>query len=283
MKKVGVFFGTGYEEIEALTVVDLLRRVDVETVCISIDNQKQVMGAHNILVEMDAGIDEIDFNTLDMIVCPGGMPGTKNLEACSKLTEQIKRFYENGKLIGHNTDGIGYMKAVQHAGLDLIGKKMTLLGAGGAATAILVQAALDGVAEISVFSRPGKRFDQTLETIAQLRGMSSCNIHLYDFSDETILRREIQESALLTNATSVGMAPNTEASLVADLSIFHKDLVVSDIIYNPKETTLLKLAKEAGCQTFNGLYMLLYQGAEAFKLWAGEDMPVDAIKKAYFE
>ena len=100
MKKVGIFFGTGYEEIEALTVVDLLRRVDVETVCISIDNQKQVMGAHNILVEMDAGIDEIDFNTLDMIVCPGGMPGTKNLEACNKLTEQLRKFYEKGKLIG---------------------------------------------------------------------------------------------------------------------------------------------------------------------------------------
>jgi shikimate dehydrogenase len=65
--------------------------------------------------------------------------------------------------------------------------------------------------------------------------------------------------------------------------MFHKDLVVSDIIYNPKETMLLKLAKEAGCQTFNGLYMLLYQGAEAFKLWTEEDMPVDAIKKAYFE
>lgn len=100
MKRVGVFFGTGYEEIEALTVVDLLRRANIETLCISIDNQKQVMGAHNINVDMDAGIDEVDFDSLDMIVCPGGMPGTKNLEACDKLTEQIKCFYENGKLIG---------------------------------------------------------------------------------------------------------------------------------------------------------------------------------------
>lgn len=100
MKKVGVFFGTGYEEIEALTVVDLLRRVDIETVCVSIDNQKQVMGSHNINVEMNAGIDEVDFDSFDMLVCPGGMPGTKKLEACDKLTEQIKRFYEEGKLIG---------------------------------------------------------------------------------------------------------------------------------------------------------------------------------------
>ena len=100
MKKVGVFFGTGYEEIEALTVVDLLRRVNIDVQCISIDNQKQVMGSHNINVDMDAGINDIDFDSLDMIVCPGGMPGTKNLEACDALTQQVKRFYENGKLIG---------------------------------------------------------------------------------------------------------------------------------------------------------------------------------------
>lgn len=100
MKKVGVFFGTGYEEIEALTVVDLLRRVNIEVQCISIDNQKQVTGSHNIKVEMDAGIDEVDFDSLDMIVCPGGMPGTRNLEACEGLTKQIKHFYESGKLIG---------------------------------------------------------------------------------------------------------------------------------------------------------------------------------------
>ncbi len=100
MKKVAVFFGNGYEEIEALTVVDLLRRANIEVQCISIDNAKQVMGSHKINVEMDAGIDEVCFDSFDMLVCPGGMPGTKNLEACEKLTEQIKSFYEKGKLIG---------------------------------------------------------------------------------------------------------------------------------------------------------------------------------------
>lgn len=100
MKKVGVFFGTGYEEIEALTVVDLLRRAGIEVQCISIDNRKQVMGSHKINIEMDAGIGDVDFESLDMIVCPGGMPGTRNLEACDVLTEQIRSFYEKGKLIG---------------------------------------------------------------------------------------------------------------------------------------------------------------------------------------
>ena len=100
MKKAGVFFGTGYEEIEALTVVDLLRRAGIEVQCISIDNRKQVMGSHKINVEMDAGIGDVDFESLDMIVCPGGMPGTRNLEACDVLIEQIRSFYEKGKLIG---------------------------------------------------------------------------------------------------------------------------------------------------------------------------------------
>lgn len=99
MKKAGVFFATGYEEIEALTVVDLLRRAQVETVCVSIDNQKFVKGSHDIAVEMDMGIDELDFDSLDIIVCPGGMPGTKNLEACKSLTDKIMEFYNSNKLI----------------------------------------------------------------------------------------------------------------------------------------------------------------------------------------
>lgn len=189
---------------------------------------------------------------------------------------------DNGVLTGHNTDGVGYMMAVKDAGHDIIGKKMTLLGAGGAATAVLTQAALDGLSEISVFSIRDQFFGRAEKIIAQLNERTSCKVKLYDFEDESILRREIGESSILTNGTSVGMAPNTDRSIITDTSMFHKDLIVSDVIYNPRETKLLKLAKEAGCQTFNGLYMLLYQGAEAFKIWTGQDMPVDVIKAKYF-
>ena len=79
------------------------------------------------------------------------------------------------------------------------------------------------------------------------------------------------------------MAPNVDASLITDTSMFHENLTVSDIIYNPEETKLLRLAKEAGCKTFNGLYMLLYQGAASFKFWTGQDMPVEIIKEKYFK
>lgn len=189
---------------------------------------------------------------------------------------------DGGVLTGHNTDGVGYMMAVKDAGHDIIGKKMTLLGAGGAATAVLTQAALDGLSEISVFSIRDQFFGRAEKIIAQLNERTSCRVKLYDFEDESVLRREIGESAILTNGTSVGMAPNTDRSIITDPTMFHKDLIVSDVIYNPRETKLLKLAKEAECQTFNGLYMLLYQGAEAFKIWTGQEMPVDIIKAKYF-
>lgn len=189
---------------------------------------------------------------------------------------------ENGKLIGHNTDGIGYMRALKEDGFDIIGKKMTILGAGGAATSIFVQAALDGVSEISIFSRRSRFFERAQQIIQVLSERTTCKITLYDFENPELLKREISESAILVNGTSVGMAPNTEQSLITDSTLFHKNLIVSDVIYNPRETKLLKLAREAGCQTQNGLYMLLYQGAEAFKLWTGKEMPIDIVKEKYF-
>lgn len=189
---------------------------------------------------------------------------------------------DNGYLFGHTTDGTGYMRALKEDGHDIIGKKMTLLGAGGAATSIFVQAALDGVSEISIFSRRSPFWERAEKIIDMLTERTNCKIKLYDYSDPNVLKREISESAILTNGTSVGMAPNIEQSLITDTSVFHKYLIVSDVIYNPRETLLLKQAKEAGCKTQNGLYMLLYQGAEAFKLWTGQDMPVEIVKEKYF-
>lgn len=189
---------------------------------------------------------------------------------------------DNGVLTGHNTDGTGYMRAVEDAGYHITGTKMTLLGAGGAASAILAQAAFDGVSEISVFCRHGNSFTHAEKMVSDLNERTSCRIQLFDFEEESVLKREIADSTILTNATSVGMAPDTEACIIQDASVFHKDLIVSDIIYNPQETKLLRLAREAGCPAFNGLYMLLYQGAEAFRLWTGQDMPIHLIKEKYF-
>lgn len=189
---------------------------------------------------------------------------------------------DNGILTGHNTDGIGYMMAVKDAGYDIIGKNMTLMGAGGAATAVCVQAALDGVASINVFSLKDQFWDRAVKLVDTINQKTSCKASLYDIADKTSLKKSIDESYILTNGTSVGMAPNVDNCIIDDPSFFHEGLVVSDVIYNPRETKLLRIAKENGCNTFNGLYMLLYQGAEAFKIWTGEDMPVEHIKDMYF-
>lgn len=189
---------------------------------------------------------------------------------------------DNGVLTGHNTDGMGYMQAVKDAGHDIIGKNMTLLGAGGAATAVCTQAALDGVANINVFSIRDQFFDRAQKMVDNINASTNCKAALYDLADKTELNKSIGSSHILTNATSVGMAPNTDNCIITDENVFRKDLIVSDVIYNPRETKLLQIAKAHGCQTFNGLYMLLYQGAEAFKIWTGKEMPVKEIKEKYF-
>ena len=189
---------------------------------------------------------------------------------------------EDGKLVGHITDGIGFVRNLKEHGVDVKGKKMVVLGAGGAATAILVQAALDGVAEINVFNVRDNFFSRAEEIVAKLNERTECKVTLHDFDDPEILRASIADSAILVNGTSVGMAPNVDRTIITDTSMFHKDLFVFDVIYNPQETRLLREAKEAGCKTGNGMYMLLYQGAASFKLWTGEEMPVEIIKEKYF-
>ena len=190
---------------------------------------------------------------------------------------------DDGHLTGYNTDGVGYMQAVKDAGYDITGKTITIMGAGGSATAICAQAALDGVEKIHIFARETSRFwDRTQKLAENINSTLPCKAVLHENKDTAALAQAISESALLLNATSVGMAPNTEGTIIEDTSLYHPDLIVSDVIYNPRETRFLKKAREAGCRTFNGMYMLLYQGAEAFRLWTGKEMPVKEIKANFF-
>ena len=190
---------------------------------------------------------------------------------------------DDGHLTGYNTDGVGYMQAVKDAGYDITGKAITIMGAGGAATAICAQAALDGVEKIHIFARETSRFwDRTQKLAENINSTLPCKAVLHENKNTAALAQAISESALLLNATSVGMAPNTEGTIIEDTSLYHPDLIVSDVIYNPRETRFLKEAREAGCRTFNGMYMLLYQGAEAFRLWTGKEMPVKEIKANFF-
>ena len=191
-------------------------------------------------------------------------------------------FEDDGSISGHTTDGAGFLRALQEEHIDWKGRKLTIFGSGGAGTAILVQAALDGAAEISVFSRFSSRFiDRTRRVVQQLNERTDCRVNLYDYEDSRI-RQELGTSALLVNASNVGMAPNTEGCLVREKSWLPEGLTVTDVIYNPRETRLLQMAREQGLKTMNGMYMLLYQGAESFRLWTGREMPAELVKEKYF-
>ena len=186
---------------------------------------------------------------------------------------------DNGVLTGHITDGIGYMAALKDNHIDVIGKKMTIVGAGGAATAIQVQAALDGVKEISIFNARDKFWDNAVETVKKINENTECKAALYDLADLDKLKEEMEDSYLFTNATGVGMKPLEGQTYIPDKSFFRPDLIVIDIVYFPRETALLKMAKEAGCKTMNGLGMMLFQGSAAFELWTGQPMPIEYMKE----
>ena len=192
---------------------------------------------------------------------------------------------ENGKLIGHNTDGIGFVRNLQDHDVDVKGKTVTLMGGGGAGTAIFVQLALDGAKEIRVFNRKGANFDKLAKMADEIKSyVPEARIEICDIADEQKLYQSIRMSNLLINATNVGMKPQEEQSLIKDMSVYHEELVVAEIVYNPVETKMMKDACEAGVKKIiGGKGMLLWQGEEAFRLFTGEQMPVDKIKQQFFK
>lgn len=205
-------------------------------------------------------------------------PASRIAQACNTV------IVKDGRMIGHTTDGIGFMHSVADAGHNIIGKKMTLLGAGGAATAISTQAALDGVSAIDIFQlNIPDEFEKAVAFGKAVQENTNCTVNVYDFADTEQMRRSIAESYILVNATSVGMAPHEDGCPISDPSLLYPGLVVCDIIYNPRKTRLYQMAEQAGCQVFNGMYMLLFQGAASFECWTGQKMPVELIREKYFK
>jgi len=186
---------------------------------------------------------------------------------------------ENGVLTGHITDGIGYMQSLKDYDIDVIGKKMTIVGCGGAGTAIQIQAALDGVKEMSIFNVKDAFWSKAEDTVRKINEQTNCKATLYDLADLDALRREIADSYLLANATGMGMKPLEGQTWLPDTSYLRPDLIVTDTVYAPAKTKFLEMAEEVGCKRMNGYGMMLFQGAAAFKLWTGKDMPIEHMKE----
>ncbi|MDY3275414.1 MAG: shikimate dehydrogenase [Agathobacter sp.] len=190
---------------------------------------------------------------------------------------------DDGKLTGYITDGEGFVNNLKDHGIDIRGKKITVAGGGGAATAIQVQCALDGAREISIFNIKDAFFERTLQTAEKIKkAVPEIVVNVYDIADTERMTEEIASSDIFANATIVGMKPMENESVVKDLAAFRPGLVVCDAVYNPEETKLLREAKEAGCTCVGGKGMLLWQGVAAFKLYTGMDMPVEEVKEKFF-
>lgn len=179
---------------------------------------------------------------------------------------------ENGTLIGYNTDGKGFFKSLPSFAIQ--GKKMTILGAGGAATAIIAQAALDNAEEIFVFTRQAS-YEKTVRKMAAISHQTKSRIQVLTLEDADSLQDKINQSDLLVNGTSLGM-DGISMPLPEKIEL-PSQILVADVIYQPFETPFLKWARNQNATAINGLGMLLYQGAEAFELWTGKIMPSQEI------
>jgi shikimate dehydrogenase len=180
----------------------------------------------------------------------------------------------NRKLMGFNTDGVGALKALRENGVIPAGRKLVLLGAGGAANAIAFQAAQE-VEELVILNRTAEKAERLAEALRKkfnkrIVGNSLSASHI---------KEELNDSDILINATSVGMHPNIEQSPIRP-ELLRPDLCVMDIVYNPLETKLAKDAKAKDAKVISGVEMLIYQGAASFEIWTNKHAPIKTMRRA---
>jgi shikimate dehydrogenase len=182
---------------------------------------------------------------------------------------------EDGRLIGENTDGKGFLRSLREdANSDPAGKRVTLLGAGGAARAITVELALAGAAEINVANRSTDR-GQVLVDLLNDKTPAKAKFHpwhgLFTIPEGT---------DILVNATSIGLYPEVNARPSINYESISAGMIVCDVIPNPPQTPFLREAAGRGATVLDGLGMLVYQGAIGFKMWTGQDAPVEIMHQA---
>ncbi|MBS7644380.1 shikimate dehydrogenase [Candidatus Bathyarchaeota archaeon] len=180
----------------------------------------------------------------------------------------------NGRLIGYNTDGVGALKALEKNGINLSGKKIVILGAGGAGRAISYALA-QIVDELVILNRTELKAQKLAN---ELCGESKATISYGQLKDES-LRRALKDADVIINATSVGMYP-CENETPINNRLLNADITVFDLVYSPLKTRLLKEAETRNAKTLNGLHLLVHQGAESFKIWTALDAPLDVMWKA---
>ncbi len=197
-------------------------------------------------------------------------------DLASKICAVNTILNDNGTLKGFNTDASGFSKTLKENDVKIRGKKVVLLGAGGAARAIAFSCILEG-ADVTIINRSRDRANELKDVIKRELQKDVKSLSL---SESEKLGKELEESGIMINATSVGMFPKTNECIIPK-TFLHQDLVVMDIVYNPIETKLLRYAKEMGCKKIiPGIEMLVQQGAISFELWTKKKAPIEVMRKA---
>ena len=202
-------------------------------------------------------------NYLDYLDIAAGLIGAVN----------TIEFGKNGA-VGHNTDGIGAVMAIEEEA-PVKNKKVVILGAGGASRAIAFQLLLSGVDNLVIANRT---VEKAVELKTDLVEKLDHEVRVSGLDEN--LTQELSDTNILINTTPVGMYPNVDQKPVVTAEMMHPDMVVNDIVYNPLKTGLLKEADKAGAKSISGIKMLIYQGVEAFKIWTGIEPPVEIFQRA---
>lgn len=197
-----------------------------------------------------------------------------------KIDETAKRIgavntvvIKDGRLEGYNTDGIGFLKSFQEAAEATIEeKKVFVLGSGGASRAICMTLALNKAKKLYICNRTFEKALALVEDINKFMPESSTAIPM-EYDD---MKKAVEHADVFINTTSVGMFPEID-EIPIDSSLLKKELIVYDVVYNPRKTKLILEAEKLGCKTISGLGMLVYQGAEAFELWTGKNAPTELM------
>lgn len=184
---------------------------------------------------------------------------------------------DNGRLIGYNTDGMGYVRSLkEETGVDLQSSRILMIGAGGAARGLAYALLNEGCEQLTIANRT---LERAHAIAAELQAFGSIQVAQLEDGRPDILPEEVD---VVINTTSVGMHPAVEISPM-DKSWLRSSMIVSDIIYNPLMTQLLHDAEEIGAVTHSGLGMFVYQGAIAFELWTGQQAPVHVMREAVLQ
>jgi len=180
-----------------------------------------------------------------------------------------------GRLVGDNTDGRGFYEPLREMGVSVADKNAVVIGAGGAARAVVFRLAREG-ARITLVNRTPER---AARLAADVERAGFAPVAVLPPNQPKELTRKIAEAELLVHTTKVGMNPDPDAMPPIPLEALHSHLFVYDLIYRPAETVLLRTARAQGCRTLNGVKMLVYQGAAAFERWTGQWPPTDVMEE----